>query len=242
MTDSEESVGGVLHGDAFELLADLDEDSGHAAVVDYPWKFSAQNGTGRFGNDGSRGFDAYQTEDHDRLREVLEELSRILVDGAWIFLFADDDTEPEFRESLESSPLTYRRTCVWDREKFGMGYYHRVQHYPILTATNGDTDRYVQDRGTVFRAARNDFVAVYNDDAYPTSKPVKLYRQMLASPVLEAGERLIEPFCGVGPGASVAAERGLDYWGCDVNSEAVAKARQSLEQQRVVGQMELSDT
>jgi len=228
------SSGGVCRGDVFDLLPSLEDDFAHAAVVDFPWQFNGDNGTGRFeSTDGERDFEVYNTEDNGRLAEVLEELERIVVDGGWVFVFADDDTEPEFRECLEDSPLTYRRTCVWDREKFGMGYYHRVQHYPILTATNGETDRYVQDRGTVFRAARNDFTAVYNDDAYPTSKPVELYRQMLAEPVLEDGERLVEPFCGVGPGAAVCAERGLEYWGADLNPDAVEQARVHLEQTRL---------
>jgi len=230
----------VIHGDAFEALEQLDDGTGHAAVVDYPWQFSAQNGTGRFGNDGSKGFDAYQTEPHDRLTDVLEELSRVLVDGAWVFVFADDETVPEFRRQLEGSSLAYRRTAVWDREKFGMGYYHRVQHYPILTATNGETDRYIQDRGTVYRAARNDFTAVHNDDAYPTSKPVRLYREMLAPPVLYDGERLLEPFCGTAPGASVAAERDLEYLGADTNAVAVRRAQHAVEQRRI-GQTDLSE-
>ena len=223
---------GVEQGDVFELLPSLDSDFGHTAVVDFPWEFNADNGTGRFqSTDSKEDFQVYETEDNDRLADVLEELARVLVDGAWVFVFADDETAPEFRETLEESPLTYRRTCVWDREKFGMGYYHRVQHYPILTATNGETDRYVQGRGTVYRALKHDGEPSEND--YPTGKPVKLYRQMLAEPVLEEGERLIEPFCGYGPGAAVAAERGLAYWGADTNPDAVEQAGQHLEQSRL---------
>jgi DNA modification methylase len=239
---TEQSIGRVEHGDVFELLPSLETGFGHAAVVDFPWTFNGDNGTGRFEfTEADREFEVYQTEENDRLADVLDELARVLVDGAWVFVFADDDTQPEFRECLEDSPLTYRRTCVWDREKFGMGYYHRVQHYPILTATNGETDRYIQGRGTVYRAARNDFTAVYNDDAYPTSKPVKLYRQMLAKPVLKDGERLLEPFCGTGPGAAVTAQRGLGYWGADTNPDAVERARQQLEQTRLT-QISLSRT
>ncbi len=221
----------AVRGDAFRVLEELDEDAGHAAVVDYPWKFEAQNGTGRFGNDGERGFDAYRTEDHDRLSIVLDELARSLVDGAWVFVFADDETYPEFRELVEESSLTYRRTLAWDREKFGMGCYHRVQHYPIISATNGDTERYVRDRGTVFRALKHDGTPSAAD--YPTSKPVDLYRQLLEEPVLEPGERLLEPFCGSGPGAAITAERGLQYWGVDANPEAVARTRRQLQQRRI---------
>ncbi|WP_094533486.1 DNA methyltransferase [Halorubrum halodurans] len=226
----------IVHGNAFDALASLEEDAGHAAIVDYPWKFEAQNGTGRFGNDGDHGFDAYRTEDHERLADVLAELAESLVDGAWVFVFADDETSPEFRRLVEDSPFTYRRTLVWDREKFGMGTYHRVQHYPIIAATNGETERYVKNRGTVFRAMKHDGTPSTND--YPTAKPVKLYRQLLCPPVLEEGERLLEPFCGSGPGAAIAAERDLDYWGVDANPDAVDQARERLEQQRI-GQVTL---
>lgn len=234
--DTAEVGRAIQQGDVFELLPGLEENSAHAAVVDFPWKFNGDNGTGRFqSTTDSRDFEVYPTEDNDRLADVLEELSRILVPGAWVYVFADDDTLPEFRGQVEDSPLTYRRTVVWDREKFGMGYYHRVQHYPIIAATNGDTERYVQSRGTVYRAARNDFTAVHNDDAYPTSKPVELYRGLLAAPVLESGERLLEPFCGTAPGAAVAAERDLEYWGADKNPDVVQSAESTFEQQRLPG-------
>lgn len=225
----------VEQGDAFDLLAGLPDDYAHAAVVDYPWQFEAQNGTGRFQNNGSRGFDVYQTEDHERLSDVFRLLSDVLEDGGWVFVFADDDTSPQFRELLEASPLTYRRTCVWDREKFGMGTYHRVQHYPILTATNGDTDRYIKGRGTVYKALKHDGpVAANQRNDYPTGKPPELYRQILAPPVLEGGDRLLEPFCGSGPGAAVAASRGLDYWGCDVSDDAVERTRGHYQQSRLM--------
>ncbi|PSQ06135.1 hypothetical protein BRC97_07085 [Halobacteriales archaeon QS_6_71_20] len=229
MTDAPETT--IRQGDVFELLPSVETDSAHAAIVDYPWQFSAQNGTGRFGNDGSKGFDAFHTEPHDRLADVLEELSRCLVDGAWVFVFADDDTVPEFREHVVDSPLTYRRTLAWDREKFGMGTYHRVQHYPILAATNGDTQRYVRDRGTVFRAQAHD--GNYPTRQYPTGKPVELYRQLLEPPVLQSGERLLEPFAGSAPGAAVASERGLSYWGADTNPEAVDHATDHHQQSRL---------
>lgn len=235
---SDESA--VLQGDAFEALTSPPADFGHAAVVDYPWEFNGDNGTGRFqSTSDGRDFEVYNTEDNSRLGEVLEELSRTLVEGARVFVFADDDTEPEFRRQVEESSLTYRRTVVWDREKFGMGYYHRVQHYPILTATNGDTERYVQDRGTVFRALKNDGSPSHDLGQYPTGKPVELYRQLLAEPVLEEGERLLEPFCGYAPGAAVAHERDLKYWGADTNPDAVETARKRFEQQKL-GQQRLA--
>ncbi len=124
---------------------------------------------------------------------------------------------------------------------FTMGCYHRVQHSPILTATVGSTDRYIRGRGTVYRAFKQNRGEVGDDSQYPTGKPVDLYRQLLEPPVLSGGERLIEPFCGHGPGAAIAAERGLSYWGADVSKDAVMRTRRHFEQQRLPQQQSTSN-
>lgn len=227
---------GVYHGDVFEELPDLPDDYAHAAVVDYPWQFEIQNGSGRYEfRNAPRGAEEgcrdqygeevmFQMADDERFGEVLDELARVLVDGAWLFCMADDRFQDVVRQSIRDSPLTFRRNWAWTPKSMGMGYYGRVEHYPIPTATNGETERYVQDRGTLIEVPGG------REVDYPTGKPAELYRDLLADPVLVDGERLLEPFCGSGPGAAVAASRGLDYWGCDVDVDAVERTRDRLKQ------------
>lgn len=224
----------VIRADVFGELPELDTDSAHAAVVDYPWQFRPEDGTGYFGNEdnGWADFDQFQTEDTDGLAVVLYELDRVLVGGSWVFVFADDDMLPDFRETVEQSPLERRRTLIWDRCTIGIGQYFRSRHMFIVAATVGKTDRYVRDRPTVLEATRQDGFLREHD--YPTGKPPGLYRKLLAPPVLEAGETLLEPFCGGAPGAQIAAERDLGYWGVDVNPEATKRANAAFEQQRFV--------
>lgn len=233
----------VAHGDAFELLPQLDAGSAHAVVVDYPWEFEIQNGTGRFEYRGTaeqapggercreRGHDdeMYAQEPADRLPALFEALARVLVDGAWVLCFADDSFQDPLREALRDSPLILRRNWCWTPESMGMGYYGRVEHYPIPVATNGETDRYVRGRGTLYAVGGG------RQTDYPTGKPLELYRRLLAPPVLADGERLLEPFCGAAPGGVVADVRGCEYWGCDVDAEAVARARQRIAQPRISG-------
>jgi len=237
MSDTERTV---HRGDAFEELAGLPDESAHAAVVDYPWEFQIQNSTGRFeyqGNprgqgegdrDPSHESKMFEMADDEAVPEVLGELSRVLVDGAWIIFMADDRFQEIVRNSMRDvDGVTLRRNWVWTPESMGMGYYGRVDHYPIPVATVGETERYVSDRSTLFRVPGG------RDTDYPTGKPVRLYRELLATPVVQDGERLLEPFCGGGPGAAVAAERGIAYWGCDVDVDAVEAARSHLEQDRL---------
>jgi len=227
----------VARTDVFDWLPELPDDVAQAAVVDYPWEFNANNGTGRFSGDGD-GPGAYvkeleyDTTDNDLIRDVLRDVERAVESGGWIFLMCDDDTQRTFEDAVDDTDgLERHRTLIWDREHFAMGYYFRVQHYPIVTATVGKTKRYVQDRGTVIRARKTSGGvgdADYTHQSYPTSKPPSLYDQLLESPVLEADEVLLEPFCGSAPGAKVAGDRGLGYVGADANPDAVSIAEERL--------------
>jgi len=248
MVDGDRQTAEVLHADAFEALGELEDDSAHAAVVDYPWQFEIQNGTGRMEyrrkpgqGDGvgdrnlTREDAMFGMEGDERVPELLNELARVLVDGAWLLCLADDRFQEPTREAIRESEFTLRRNWAWTPESMGMGYYGRVDHYPVPAATLGDTERYVQDRSTLFRIPGG------RQTEYPTGKPVELYRQMLRPPVIEDGERLLEPFCGSGPGAAVANERGLNYWGCDVDVDAVEGTRERLQEPKLHGQTTLTD-
>lgn len=219
---SDEPPRRVEEGDVFDVLPTLPDEYAEAAVVDYPWNHDSS----KHFNGGRR-----QTEHagdwsdipHDGMTQVLEELARTVTAGGWVFVWADDDVYPEFRETVEDSPLTYRKTLIWDTERIGMGWYFRGRHQFVLAATNGDTERWVQDRATVVRAP-NPNAQPGTEALYPTSKPPEAYTHLLDAPVLEAGERLLAPFCGSGPGHVAAARNGWAYHGIDANDEAVELA------------------
>jgi hypothetical protein len=232
----------VRQGDAFELLSDVDV--AHAAIVDYPWEFQMQNGSGRFeyrreprhasdgDTAGARDLEhedaMFDMEGDERLPELLEILADTLVEGAWVVFFADDRFQDPVRDALRNhDEFIFRRNWAWTPESMGMGYYGRIDHYPMPVATLGETDRHVTSRSTLYRVPGG------RDTEYSTGKPVELYRQLLAEPVLRDGEKLLEPFCGSAPGAAVAVERDLEYWGCDVDDDALEIARERLEKTTV---------
>ena len=231
----------LTQGDAFELLADLDADSADCAIIDFPWEFDIKNGTGRFeyrGTGERAPNNGYRTKEHDgemfdqvedaAFAAVVDELSRVLREGSWILCFADDRFQDAVRDALRATDgVVFRRNWAWHPKSMGMGYYGRVDHYPIPVATVGETKRYVTGRGTLYEVQGG------RQTDYPTGKPTSLYRDLLAEPVLRDDDRLLEPFCGHAPGAQVAAERDVDYWGCDVDADAITTAREAFEQQRL---------
>lgn len=230
----------LCKGDAFELLSRLPDDYADCAVVDYPWEFSIQNGTGRMeyrrkpgqgDGVGDRELDRedamFEMASDESFPDLLDSLSRVLTPGSWLICMADDRFQDPVRNHLRESEFTFRRNWAWTPKNMGMGYYGRVDHYPIPVATLGETDRYVQGRGTLYEVPNG------RDTEYPTGKPVDLYRQLLDAPVLKEGDRLLEPFCGSAPGLPVAKSKGCDYWGCDISEDAVSRSQKREAQSTV---------
>lgn len=215
----------IHRADAFEAVRGLEEASAHAAVVDYPWTFKDSDRPGASGNDQPED---WTMAENDRLPEFLEDLRPALVDGAWVFVFADDDVLPAFREAVEET-FTYRKILIWDCERVGLGHYYRSRHGYMVAATVGDTNRRVTSTGTVFRAPAPQREPGQSD-TYPTAKPPQLVTDVLR-PVVESGERVLEPFCGSAPTLEAARRLGLRYWGADVSEDALRRARERTGQQ-----------
>lgn len=228
----------LVCGDVFDVLPQHDDNSFHAAIIDYPWEINIKTGKGdvefrnapRGADEGCRDKDGddvmFDLEGGDKLHTLFEEISRIVVDGGYIICFADDQFQDPLREAIKNNDtLILRRNWIWHTKRIGMGYYGRVNHYPLPIATNGETNRHITDRGTVYTTSER------NENDYPTSKPISLYRKLLSPPVLEAGEALLEPFCGTAPGLAIAKERGLKYLGIDSNTEAITQAESHYNQQ-----------
>lgn len=220
------SDGEVLHGDAFDLLDTLPEGHGHAAVVDFPWEYGNGKETGRA---GLRHGMEWDMGDNDAFETAIELLADAVVDGGWVFAFADDPVLPEFRSAVEET-LTYRKTLIWDTKYFGNGHYFRSRHQYVIAATNGETDRYAQSTPTVIQHAAESRKNG-GETRYPTEKPSDLYRDLLAE-VVEPGERVLEPFCGTAPAYAAASQLGADYWGCDVSEDAIKFAKERGGQSR----------
>jgi len=63
---------------------------------------------------------------------------------------------------------------------------------------------------------------------YPAQKPERLLERIVAA-MSNPGDLVVDPFCGSGTAAVVAARQGRRWIACDCQSEAVACARRRLE-------------
>jgi site-specific DNA-methyltransferase (adenine-specific) len=161
----------------------------------------------RIANDG-------EGEGPAELAECVEKFIPKLSSDAHVFVFTNWRNEEAIRAALVDAGLTVRGSLVWVKNNTGMGdpkttfapkherIIHAVKGSPILFEREADVLEY--DR--------------VNTDRHPTEKPVDLLKRLIEITTV-AGQRVADPFGGVGSTCEAAESLGRHYWACEINDE-----------------------
>lgn len=137
-----------------------------------------------------------------------------LTADAHVFVFTNWRNEEAMRAALVDAGLTIRGSLVWVKNAAGMGdpnttfapkherIIHAVKGSPILFSREADVMQF--DR--------------VNADRHPTEKPVDLLCHILKAVSVE-GQRVADPFGGVGSTCEAARSIGRHYWACEINED-----------------------
>lgn len=137
-----------------------------------------------------------------------------LADNAHVFVFTNWRNEEAMRAAIADAGLLVRGSLVWVKNNTGMGdpkttfapkherIIHAVKGSPILFEREADVLEY--DR--------------VNTDRHPTEKPVDLLCRLIEITTVE-GQRVADPFGGVGSTCEAAESLNRNYWGCEINEE-----------------------
>jgi site-specific DNA-methyltransferase (adenine-specific) len=137
-----------------------------------------------------------------------------LADNAHVFVFTNWRNEEAMRTAIADAGLLVRGSLVWVKNNTGMGdpkttfapkherIIHAVKGSPILFEREADV--LVYDR--------------VNTDRHPTEKPVDLLGRLIQITTVQ-GQRVADPFGGVGSTCEAAAGLKRHYWGCEINEE-----------------------
>lgn len=148
------------------------------------------------------------------LAECVSAFTPKLATDAHVFVFTNWRNEEAMRSALADAGLTVRGSLVWVKNNTGMGdpkttfapkherIIHAVKGSPILFQREADVLEY--DR--------------VNTDRHPTEKPVDLLARLIEITSVE-GQRVADPFGGVGSTCEAADSLGRNYWGCEINDE-----------------------
>ena len=98
----------------------------------------------------------------------------------------------------------------------------------------GRTYRYYEDEGRMLGSVWTDCPAMAANTplskettGYPTQKPLKLLRRIVAA-TTEPGDRVLDPMCGSGTTLLAAQQLGRQWLGIDLNPEALQLAAERL--------------
>jgi ParB/RepB/Spo0J family partition protein len=200
-----EHVGAIKDGSVAVLLTDPPYGMGYQS--DYRLDRTKGRKHERIENDG-------EGEGPAELAECVSEFFPKLADNAHVFVFTNWRNEDAMRTALADAGLTVRGSLVWVKNNTGMGdtkttfapkherIIHAVKGSPILFEREADVLEF--DRA--------------NTDRHPTEKPVDLLARLIEITSVE-GQRIADPFGGVGSTCEAAASLGRNYWGCEINEE-----------------------
>jgi len=222
------------HGDAFELLRQLADNSVDLVLMDPPFssggrrentrsmRTSMVRSTSVTDDDWIAG-DGMSTSGFVwTMREVGRECRRVLKIGGHLLSFIDWRMAYLLASAFESADLRQHPIVVWDKTYFGMGALFRNQHEFIVHMSNGSpAPPQRRDVGNVIPCK-----PVRGGD-HPTEKPEDLLRTLI-SVLCPRNGLVVDPFMGVGSTGRAAAAEGCNFAGSELSDEFFAVAYSKL--------------
>ena len=137
-----------------------------------------------------------------------------LAENAHVFAFTSWRNEEAMRTALADAGLLVRGSLVWVKNNTGMGDPKTTfapKHERIIHAVKGSPILFEREADVL------EFDRV-NTDRHPTEKPVDLLARLIEITTVK-GQRIADPFGGVGSTCEAAESLGRNYWGCEINEE-----------------------
>lgn len=135
-----------------------------------------------------------------------------LAENAHVFAFTNWRNEEAMRTALADAGLLVRGSLVWVKNNTGMGDPKTTfapKHERIIHAVKGSPILFEREADVL------EFDRV-NTDRHPTEKPVNLLARLIEITTVK-GQRIADPFGGVGSTCEAAESLGRNYWGCEIN-------------------------
>ena len=206
-----------LHGNWREHVDAIKEGSIAVLLTDPPYGMGYQS---NYRLDTRRGRKHEKIENDGEgegaaeLAECLAAFVPKLASHAHVFVFTNWRNEHAMCEALSGAGLNVKSSIVWAKNNTGMGDLSGAfapKHERIVHAVKGSPILFQREADVL------EFDRV-NTERHPTEKPVELLARLIEITTVE-GQRIADPFGGVGSTCEAAESLGRNYWGCEINEE-----------------------
>lgn len=206
-------------GDCLEVLPCL-EPADHA-LFDPPYESlthaakNSQKGR-KHRNDGVAELQGLDFAPIDAIRDDVVRVVGAATTG-WFIAFCTPEGVRPWAESINASPLKYKRACVWVKpdstpQLNGQGPAQGAENFVCAWAGSG----YSRWNGGGKRGVYTHCVNVGRYGGHPTEKPLSLMQELLGD-FTRPGDLILDPFMGPGTTGVACVTKGRRFVGVELN-------------------------
>lgn len=229
----------LYHGDAFDVLRELEAESFDAVITDPPYSSGGKAMARKQGKvNAEKYFSAAATDFDDGTRDQLTHrlwtsdwlrmCYRLLKPGGWCMLFTDWRQLPLTCTTMQYAGYIWQGVNIWHKPNGlpQLGRFFRADEF-IVVGTKGEPfgGAKLGGTGACTYAQMWEGMLSPKERYHATAKPVGLMRHLMQ--VVPSGGKVLDPFAGGGATLVAAHQLGLDAVGIEKTEEnyKVAAAR-----------------
>jgi len=178
--------------------------------------------------------------DFDAIDEIREPLVRIVapICAGWIVAFCTPEGVWRWAETINASPMKYKRACVWVKpdstpQLNGQGPAQGAENFICAWAGSGHSRWNAGGKRGVYTHLVNN---PERHGAHPTEKPRRLMSELVAD-FTSSGELVCDPFMGSGTTGVAAVMAGRRFIGIEQNAAYFDIACKRIEDAQRQGQL-----
>jgi len=154
----------------------------------------------------------FETIDANDLRDLMNEIWRVLKNNSHAYIFCDHETLRYVLSYADDMDWRKVKPLIWDKVNQGMGYTYRCRYEFIVFLEKGK--RRLNDLGIPDILTVKKIV-----NGYPTEKPVPLMEILIKQSTVE-NEIVCDPFFGSGSVAVACKNLNRHFTGTDISEKA----------------------
>lgn len=210
----------LYHGDARELVADLEPGSAHLLLTDPPYGMSYKSTTGASirGDSGTQAIRAF--------RSTLRDVDRALADDAHAYVFCHWASYPDVFDAI-APYWQLKNALIWDKRNHGPGDCFGDYGHDYEIAIFAHKGRRKLNGGRDL-AVRHEPTVPYRQRTHATQKPIELlayYVEKSSHP----GELVLDPFAGSSAVLHAAIRTGRRAVGIELDERHCESAAELLD-------------
>jgi site-specific DNA-methyltransferase (adenine-specific) len=170
---------------------------------------------------------------NERFEELFEECYRVLAKQRHMYIMCDQETMFHIKPIGEAAGFKFWKPIVWDKLAMGTGYHYRARTEFILffekrTARGGKGKGLQLNSKSICDILQIKRLKKPKGVLYPTEKPVDLIK-ILIEQSTQPGQCVVDPFMGSGAVGEASLVLGRDFFGCDIEDDAITRATARLQ-------------